>query len=226
MSLMERSKEINLILGCGERGMDWHTRTSCDSINIPLDRQTFSYPQLNFTVGDALNLPFSNNSIDRIYADFVLNSIEMRGASMKDVIACPQILADENRPEPVRRWFIDTLGKSDKKFEKNMDMLRWILRETTLHEMWRILKENGSMIIIDHAHVVNWLRATKSHIFHLNDDSIEMRMPDISTEDFKRSASLEKLTKNGIRVGKAVIHKFPAQLSLFSKNGVEFRSSN
>lgn len=211
---MERLKEKNLVLGCGERGMDWRPRIFNDALVIPFDHKEFSYPQENFVVGDALALPFACSSIDRVYSDFVLNAVEMRSATMKDITDRPEILEDRSCPEPVRDWFINVLGRSAQKFERNQETLRWILREIVLREMWRVVKEGGSITIVDHGHIINWLRAKKLQIFHGDSEGIELRMPHLTDEDFRRSASLEKLSKNGAKVGKTVIRKVPAQLPL------------
>jgi hypothetical protein len=202
---MEKLKGVDLIIGCGKQGAYWSARA--DRVTIPLDHQTLTHPPKNFTIGDILALPFVGNSIDRIYADFVLNAVEMRGATMKEAISCPELLADESRPEQVRHWFIENLGKSPEKFKDNMKDLRWILRGISLAEMWRAIKTHGTITIVDHGHIVKWIEANKSQIFQDNSDQANIQMANLEDEDFRRSGSLEKIYRDGATIGKLVIRK-------------------
>jgi hypothetical protein len=208
---MERQREVNIILGCGERGMYWSPRAMASEMVVPMDSQQFNLPTANFVISDTLNLPIASNSVNRLFADFVLNAIEMRGASMREVIASPELLGEENRPREVKDWFDNVLEQSPEKFRRNPEALRWILREIALKEMWRVIKEGGSITLVDHAHVVNWLRVKKNEIFPPEVHEAELKMPPLFNEDFNRSLSLERLSTEGARIGKAVIRKTAIQ---------------
>jgi hypothetical protein len=207
---MER-KDVNIILGCGEKGLYWSPRAMTSELVVPMDTEQFEFPPTNFMIADTLNLPLANSSVNRVFADFVLNAIEMRGASMREVIANPELLGEEDRPQEVKRWFNNVLERSPEKFHKNEETLRWILRGIALQEMWRVIKEGGSITLVDHAHVINWLRVKKNEIFPPEVHEAELKMPPIFSEDFNRSSSLEMLSKNGARVEKAVIRKTAIQ---------------
>ena len=64
--------------------------------------------------------------------------------------------------------------------------------------MWRVLSVNGTIVIVDHNTVVDWLDRNSSKIFGKSEYNVVKSWFPIECKDQERSNSLVKLQKNGV----------------------------
>lgn len=206
---MSKERQPSLVLGSGEQGLFWTWINKDRTIAIDHNRDISpEFKPSNFAVGDTLYLPLSDGSVSRIYVDFLLNAVGAGNFIAKDIIKQPEILLSYPFPELIRDWYRDTLQGS---FEKNRDLIkvRWLLRTAALQEMWRVIIVGGEIIILDKAHVVNWVEKGAPTILQVDPRAIDITPLDFGENDLGRSTSLIKVCQKGEPVRKVCLRKNP-----------------
>lgn len=204
---MGKETPVFLVLGCGENGLNWANKQKKGELIIGLDHKNIQIPNPNFKYGDVLKLPFEKESVNRIYADFILNAVFVKDISFRDIKNNPSILRDEPFPKIVRDWFMDLLRESEAKVRDNPQEIRWLLRTQALREMMRVLRRNGEIFIIDRPHIINWIKVQTTNIFGIDPQKIEIEDLQINFDDHMRSASLREISKDNEPVGKIILKK-------------------
>ncbi len=204
---MGKETPVFLVVGCGKNGLEWTNKQKNGELIIGLDHENIHSANPNFKHGDVLNLPFEEGSINCIYADFILNAVSVKDASVKEIIKNPCVLEDKAFPKIVRDWFMYSLNGSEAKVRENLAEIRWLLRTQALREMMRVLKKNGEIFIIDRPHIINWVRTQAVNIFGRDPEKIEIEKLEISSDDYMRSASLREIVKDGEPLEKIFLKK-------------------
>jgi len=202
------SKENGLVIGCGERGLDWASQQ--DSPLLCLDNDP-DLPDTPFFIrGDVLSLDsFGLGPADRIHADFFLNAVFPQGVIFKDVIADPTILQEPPFPTLVRNWYQQIFRFLDEPVTDHLKEIRWLIRTTALQQMWGVLAEGGEMIIIDKRDVIDWILDSGQELLGVDSGSIRITPSQITPADHERSNSrgLKLISQYPNRVRKVVVNK-------------------
>lgn len=204
---MSKETPVFLVLGCGENGLTWVNKQKRGELVIGLDHKNIQSLNPNFKYGDVLKLPFEKESVNRIYADFILNAVSVKNISFRDIKNNPSILSDGSFPKIVRDWFTDSLNGSEARVRDNPQTIRWLLRTQALREMMRVLKKNGEIFIIDRPHIIDWVKAQTVNIFGINPQKIEIESLAINSDDHMRSASLREIAKDNEPLEKILLKK-------------------
>jgi hypothetical protein len=204
---VSKENQPSLVLGSGTQGSIWAWLRKDRPIIIDNDENVVhGLKLLNFTVGDALYLPLADSSIGKIYADFLLNAIQAGKFIPEDVIEQPEILLSYPFPKLIRDWYRDTLQSS---FDKERDLIkvRWLLRTAVLQEMWRVIAVGGEIIIVDRAHIINWVENETPTILQVNSRAIDITPSDFDEDDLGRSGSLIGVCRKNEPVRKICLRK-------------------
>jgi len=219
---MGKEKEICLLLGCGQKGLEWVVRQK-DESTLCLDQDTglvkfhpevvgkeASYSHLlHFVIGDAFSLPLEKGSVNKIQVDFFLNAVFPRGVTFVDVRMNPTILQVAPFPPPVRKWYRETLQFSDESVDNHLITIRWLLRAFVLEQMWEILAKNGEIIIVDKKDIIHWVENNAAIIFRIDPGDIEIGSLPITPDDHERSGaeSLKVIRRYPNAVKKIILKK-------------------
>lgn len=192
----------------------------------------------NYLTGDVLNLDrvIEPGSVDRIYADFLLNKISVKGfeshymaedgswsddtlQKMDDVLVspdCPQEVKDrfERELPEIKSHLPDSMDDAKKKKIAWQLHGRDYLQNYAIKQLFRAIAPGGEIIIIDNASIgpsVGVIPIIKRYIKDILEDEVvfcelEGNIP-IDDEDRKRSVSLKKFEEKGIPVEKIMIRK-------------------
>jgi hypothetical protein len=201
---MNKEMPIFLVAGC-RKAHSWINEQQ--GIAIGLDHEKIYGPIENPIFGDVLNLPFRDGSIDKIYADFVLNAIRTTNSSYRDIRDNPCILKDKHFPKSVNDWYKYRMHESAEAVRGNIKEVRWLLRKEALREMMRVTKNNGEIFVVDMSENVGWIETNNVDIFGSVHRNIEIQKLEIIQDDHKRSESLRMLSGNGVRLRKISLKK-------------------
>lgn len=203
---MGKENGISIVVGSGEKGLKWANRKGkCFAFDHEFLNIDDLYPN-NFIQGDSLCLPFRDNSIKFIYSDFLLNAIQAGDTLPKDVEKNPDVLASNLYPKNIREWYKSEI-KGKFHIYPHFGQIRWMLRETALAEMWRVVAVDGEINIVDHNKVISWI--INNHRMLFSNKRYETHIT--STKHFQweneRSSSFTKVLEQGAKPRKLKIQK-------------------
>jgi hypothetical protein len=201
------NKEICLLLGCGQKGLNWAGRQRNRSILCIDQDTTLVRPQItiekiarqegreeftvithlplpSFIIGDAFFLPLKEGSIKRIHADFLLNAISPTGVAFREILDNPAVLQEPPFPGSVKKWYQRNLPHPQ---EVNLKTISWLLRAAALQQMWATLAEGGEIVIVDKRDVVNWVEMMAPEVLGVTSQEIRMTRLPIEIGDHLRS---------------------------------------
>jgi len=182
-------KERTLIIGCGQKGLDWAAQQTdhvfcLDQAKILPSTTEYQHPTL--VTGDAFSLPLRSDSVTTIHADFLLNNINARNISFSDTKEQPTLLEKPPFPPLVRDWYE---GKRGSIGYSDADTIRRLLRTTALRQIWRILAPIGKVTIIDKREVIDWIRVNATSILQTRQEDLIISASPIVSSDHNRSAA-------------------------------------
>jgi hypothetical protein len=200
-----------MIIGCGEKGAAWAAKkTTPEKPVISLDKKRLNEMREPFIIGDVFNLQVESNSINKIYADFIINGIKDREITAQKILNNPDLLDTDNFPPLVRDWYTKELKGSHDLVRDNITEVNVKLKTAALREMWRVLAPNGSLEILDLASNIEWIKRYSYKIIQDRPLLLRPKIKDITSEDFERSASLGKVIRVG-KVQKIELVKLPVE---------------
>jgi len=189
---MER---VSLLVGAGAQGLRW-AKEHPHHVSVDLDMGLIKSSTGPLVIGDAMRLPFSDDSISSIKADFLLNPVCIQKPPLKEVSEHPDRLYGRAVPDNVRSWY----QKLDRPFnihEGDLKTIRHLCRKTALDEMWRVLKPTGTLTILDRKQVRDWV-VQQTNTLVPPPPLRDVQEMDITYHDEERSISLRNIrTKPG-----------------------------
>lgn len=175
---------MSLVLSCGRKGLDWVCKQP--EITIGFDKDSKLVGLSRFICGDVLDTRLGSGTVRTIYADFLLNAIMPPGANFQEVISQPSILEQAPWPSLVRDWYRRDFRPLGEPIDGHLEEIRWLLRRAALQEMWRILKKNGRIIIVDKAEIIDWVLENALDFLPTDSVGIDIGILPITQEDFQR----------------------------------------
>jgi hypothetical protein len=191
---------ISINLGCGEQGLEWSNARSSGGLNFGLDHHRLISRQNNYLIAEAFNLPIASDSVDRLFADYYFNPIGNEAIS--DFTKNPDIFLGNKYSSKLKDWYTNNMHGDKSLAEQNLLQIRNIQRTISLREVVRILAPKGTITVIDHAHVGDWIEEQLKY-----SKTLTVRVACLTQEDFNRSVSLNKLYNQGAPVRKLIITK-------------------
>ena len=143
-----------MIMGCGESGLSWASNGPLSGQIVGLDHKIQRGQNNYLILGDVFSLPIRSASLDKIYADFIVNGL-IEPASR--ILENPDLIDTDDFPKEIRYWFTVTINRSHDVVRKNIKGVSTTLKTIALREMWRTLANNGSLQIIDLYLNTNWI---------------------------------------------------------------------
>ncbi len=203
-----------LVVGCGEMGAKWAAQQNGRGRYIGIDyKKVATAPR--FVMGDLFSLPFKGGSIDKIHADFAINGLIDRNPNIAVVQQNPDILDTNYFPPLVRKWFRQTVHGSHGEVRKNIKEVAKYLRMSALQEMWRVLSVEGKLEVLDFDYNINNLVHFGPLWLNESPRLVATEPLAVTMEDWKRSASLQKVSGGTTHVQKISIQKLNPYQSRF-----------
>lgn len=207
---MVERKQYALVIGCGERGAAWTATANehgSEEVIIGLDLKKPRVKHGQLILGDVFNLPIKDYTIDRIYADFIVNGLIDREIAAHQIYENPNLLDSSYFPPLIRRWFVESMKRSHDSTRGNIREVGTLLKTVAMREMWRILANNGCLEILDFEYNTNWIAHYASQIVQVNPMFLKLQPLPITSEDFERSTSLRRVVKGSTYVQKLKLTK-------------------
>lgn len=177
---MAAGRESWLVVGCGQKGLDWAQRQSGPTV-LCLDRDTSL--RGGYEVGDILTKDLRPASVDRIYADFVLNAVFPGGVNMAEIVDCPDLLLSHLFPTRVRKWYLGDRSAISQEIAGRLVDIRWMIRKEALIRMWQALKRGGELVLVDKREIVGWAKEELEELGGV------VGVGEINEDDYRRSAA-------------------------------------
>lgn len=203
---MVETKSYTVVMGCGERGAAWIARQNSETI-VGVDLKSPKDKHGELILGDVFRLPIGDETVSHIRADFIVNGLVDREIAAPQIVKNPDLLDTSYFPPLVRQWFVGSMKKSHDSVRRNIKEVSTLLKTTAMREMWRILINNGRLEILDFEYNINWLVHYAPQIIQENPMFLKLEPLNITSEDFERSSSLEKVIKGSTYVQKIALTK-------------------
>ncbi len=204
---MSKENPWCLVVGCGKTGAEWVSNHNGGVNYIAVDLKEISGMNGRLIAGDLFSLPFKNQSIDKIHADFALNGLIDRDPNAAAICADPDILDSHYFPPLVRQWYLETVERSADKVRRNIGSVGKLLQITALREMWRVLKAPGNLEILDFDYNINRLVHFAPQLLNENPHLVTVNSLQVTEDDRTRSGSLQKVSQGSTRPQKISLSK-------------------